>query len=118
MERQQQKLVTGESDVQELGMKDHRIACQADLERRMAKQREKVITGVSEVGDVGSAVGNPSRVNPELAAKFERRRLLEAEAAARAAAGDGSRLERCGTCVHQLGGALRRLLCLARKIDT
>mmetsp|Transcript_66460 Transcript_66460/g.183596 ORF Transcript_66460/g.183596 Transcript_66460/m.183596 type:complete len:293 (-) Transcript_66460:449-1327(-) len=119
MERQQQKLVTGESDVKELGMKDHRIACESELERRMAKQREKVITGVSDVGDVGSAVGNVSRVNPELAAKFERRRLLEAEAAARAAGGDGSgRLERRGTCVRQLGGALRRMLCLGRRSET
>jgi len=116
MERQQQKLITGESDVPETGMKDHRIACKADLERRMAKQREKVITGISEVGEVGSAVGKVSRVNPELAAKFERRRLLEADAAARSAALDAAgNSARHGTCVHQIGGALQRLLCFGRR---
>lgn len=64
-------------------MTDHRIACQADLERRMARQREKMMRGVSDVGDIGSAVGRISWVNPELAAKFERRRLLEAREAPR-----------------------------------
>jgi len=125
LDRQQQKLVTGETDVQDYQMRDHRIACQSDLERRMAKQREKVITGISEVGNVGSAAQKQSRVNDELAQKFERRRQIEEELErkARGESETSSGRKRDRLCLF--GRHVRQMMCMcggrakeARRLNT
>lgn len=77
--KQQQKLETGESAVDEASLKSN-VAIQLDpkLAKRFAEQLEKAENGESAVSEVGSAAAPPSRIgDPRLAARLSQQKEKE-----------------------------------------